>query len=148
PDQGSWHTSAAALPHARFNALTFQRFNVSFVRSLLQSASSHDAQIIPVPGCRNTFSRGEGPRLICARGDSLLTQLADVPILSIRRVPEFDCIVRIELLAPGSIRMKKPVAHNERPLRRLWPKLMYHDVFRVQAQQHVRKNRVIQYALQ
>ena len=66
----------------------------------------HHAKIIPVPRRRNTFARTIRPRLIHTRRDSLLAQLADVPILCVRHVPEFDRVIGFEIGSIERVRMK------------------------------------------
>src|SRR5262249_497372 len=79
-------------------------------------------------------------RCVRARHDSLLAQFANVPVLFVRHVPKLDRVLRIKILSLERVGMKQPVADDQRPFRRLWPELMNHDVFGMQAQQHVREN--------
>src|SRR5437764_215064 len=66
-----------------------------------------------------------------------------MPILFVGHVPEFDRVVRFEIFSTERVRMKKPVAHDQRPLRRPRPELMHHHVFRMQTEQHIWEDRII-----
>src|SRR5437773_9077601 len=105
--------------------------------------SAHLAKIIFVPDRRNTLPRRVRSRLIRARGNTLLTQLAHVPILFVGHVPKLNRVLRPEIFSTERVWMKKPIAHNQRSLWRLRPELMHHHVFGMQAEQHVREDRII-----
>src|SRR5206468_4869901 len=109
--------------------------------------SAYLAKIILVPGRRNTFPRRVRSRLIRARGNTLLTQLAHVPILFVSHVPKLNRVLRPEIFSAERVWMKKPIAHNQRPLWRLRPELMHHHIIGMQTQQHVRKDRVIKHSV-
>ena len=55
-------------------------------------------QIFAVPRRRNALARRIRARLICARCNALLAKFADMPILFVRQVPEFDRVVRVEII--------------------------------------------------
>src|SRR5206468_11912962 len=110
--------------------------------------SAYLAKIILVPGRRNTFPRRVRSRLIRARGNTLLTQLAHVPILFVSHVPKLNRVLRPEIFSAERVWMKKPIAHNQRPLWRVRPELMHHHVFGMQAEQHIREDRIIEDLLQ
>src|SRR5437773_10273700 len=104
--------------------------------------SAHLANIILVPDRRNTFPRRVRSRLIRARGNTLLTQLAYVPILFVGHVPKLNRVLRPEIFSAERVWMKKPIAHNQRPLWRLRPELMHHHVLGMQAEQRSEERRV------
>src|SRR5205823_13294426 len=62
-------------------------------------------------------------RRVCARRNSLLTQFANVPVLFVRHVPEFDRVLRFEIVLLEGVRMKKPIADNPCSLWRLRPEI-------------------------
>src|ERR1700736_2594550 len=93
-------------------AIYDRRFLILPSAFLLIVASLDEAKIIFVPRRRNFLPRRIRPRLIRARRDPLLTQLAHVPILFVRHVPEFNRVLRFEILSGERVRMKKPVAHD------------------------------------
>ena len=76
-------------------------------------ASTQVSQIFPVPGCGDTFPRRIRPRLIRAGCDALLAEFADVPILFVSHVPEFDRVLGAEIGLRESIWMKKPIAADQ-----------------------------------
>src|SRR6266487_6105356 len=67
-----------------------------------------------------------------------------MPVLPVGHVPKFDRVVRMKIDAIERFRMEEPITKDERPLRRLRPELMHHDIIRVHAQEHVRKNGIIE----
>src|SRR5438045_9770817 len=103
------------------------------------SLVTHHFQVLPIPSRRNTLARTIWAGLVSTRRDSLLAQLANVPVLLVGYVPEFDRIVGIKFGLSASdlerIRMKQPVANDQSALRRLRPELVHHDVFRMQTEQ-------------
>src|SRR5947208_16644329 len=105
--------------------------------------SAHLANIILVPDRRNTFPRRVRSRLIRARGNTLLTQLAHVPILFVAHVPKLNRVLRPEIFSAERVWMKKPIADNKRTLWRLRPELMHHYIFVMQAEPHVREEQII-----
>src|SRR5438105_6770137 len=96
------------------------------VERFLRWASAHHAQIVLIPSCGYRLPRRIRPRLIRARGDSLLAQLADVPVLFVGHIPKLDRVLGIEVFSLERIRMKKPVANDQRSLGRSEPELMQH----------------------
>src|SRR5205085_3954387 len=100
-----------------------------------------------VPRYGNRLPGAVWPRLIRARGDSLLTELAHVPILLVGHVPERDRVLRFEIVAGKGVRMEKPITHDQCSFGRLRPKLMHHHIFRMHRQEHVREDRIIKNAL-
>src|SRR5256885_13544278 len=62
-------------------------------RSRSRRILAHHAQIVVVPRRRNTFARRVRSRLVCARGNTLLAQLAHMPILFVCHVPELNGVV-------------------------------------------------------
>src|SRR6266700_6013706 len=105
---------------------------------------AHLSQIFPIPCRRDTFPRRIGSRLIRARRDALLAQLAHVPVLFVRHVPEFDRVVWMKIGTLESLRMEKPITKDARPFRRLRPELMHHDIIWMHAEQHVWENGIIE----
>ena len=132
-------SAAFLFNHCRRHAC---RYNSSLVTRHF-CESFHDSQIILIPRGWNFLPRRIWPRFIRARRDSLLAQLAHVPILFVRHVPELNRVLRFEVFSGECVRMKKPVAHNQGSFRRLRPELMHHHVFGVQREQHVRKDRIV-----
>src|SRR5262249_55489154 len=113
----------------------------------LSLACGHLPQVMFVPCSRDRFARRIRSRHIRARRDSLLTQLAHVPVLFVGQVPELDRVRWFEMFSAERVWMKKPIAHDQRFVRRLGPKLVHHHVFGMQAEKHVREDRIIEYAL-
>src|SRR6266496_5078185 len=73
-------------------------------------------QVLPVPCRGDALTRRVRPRHIRARGNALLAQFAHVPVLLVYHVPEFDCVVRFEILALKRLWMKKPITEDQCPL--------------------------------
>ena len=71
-----------------------------------EPALLHHAKIIFIPRCRNRFARRVWAWLVGLRRDSLLAQFADMPILFVRHVPEFDRIIGFEIGSIERVRMK------------------------------------------
>src|ERR1051325_10107858 len=92
--------------------------------SLLSLAELEHTQIFAVPGGGDGFARAVGTGLVRAGGDTLLAQFADVPVLFVGHVPEFNGVVGAKVWTAKCFRMKKPVAIDERAVRRLGPDLM------------------------
>src|SRR5438552_8406687 len=127
--------------NAALGQLTVRCWTLDVGRSAFSSADV--AQILPIPRRRDAFPGRVGAGLIGARRNALLTQLAHVPVLPIYHVPEFDRVLRPEVLPLKSLGVEKPIAQDQRPRWRLWLQLMYHHVVRMQTQQHVWKNGII-----
>src|SRR6267154_4797037 len=83
------------------------------------SLSPQLTQIFPIPRCWNTLASRVRPRLIRARGNALLTQLAHVPVLLVNQVPELNGIFRIKIPALECFRIKEPIAEDQCSFRRL-----------------------------
>src|SRR5436309_15831433 len=64
-------------------------------------------QVLPIPCRGDALTRRVRPRHIRARGNTLLAQFADVPVLPVDHVPEFDRVIRPEIYSVKRIRMKK-----------------------------------------
>src|SRR6266853_517749 len=128
-------------PLSRPSCLSRKMCSTDFLRqsSFSMHLQAEHAQVFAIPGSWNGFARSVRAGLIRARGDSLLAQFADMPILFVGHVPEFDGIVGMEVGPPKGLGMKEPVAIDEGAAGRLRPDLMHHDIIRVHAQKHVRK---------
>src|SRR2546430_15140944 len=68
-----------------------------------------------------------------------------MPILAISHIPEFNGILRTKVTTAKCIGMKEPIALDDGSVRTLRPELMHHHIIRVHAQQHIRKNGIIEY---
>ncbi len=78
-----------------------------------------------------------------ARRDARLRQLADVPVLPVRHVPELHGVVGAELRTRQLGGVEVPLADVDRPVRRLRPERVHHHVVGVQAEEHVGEDRVV-----
>src|SRR5204863_7600185 len=87
-------------------------------------ALTERAQILAVPGGGNGFAGRVGARLIGARRDSLLAEFADVPILPVGHVPEFDGVLGVEARVVERRWMKKPITKDQGAFGRLRPDLV------------------------
>ena len=81
-------------------------------------------------------------RPISPRSQAELHLLTDVPVLTVRQIPEGKCIVRVETRLCHRVGMKQPIAHDFRPANPAWQEHVRHHVVGVAAQQQVRQNRI------
>src|ERR1700758_2869522 len=89
------------------------------------------------------LAAGVGAGLIGARADSGLRELADGPVLTIGNVPEFNRILGLEVRLGDFGRMEMPFAGNIRTIHGTRPERVGHHVIRMQAQQQIRKDRIV-----
>ena len=74
----------------------------------------------------------------------MLTEFAHVPILAVSHVPKLHGIVGMKVRPVKGLRMEEPITQDEYTFWRLGPDLMHHDIVRMQAEEHVWENGIIE----
>src|SRR5581483_11690286 len=89
------------------------------------------------------FPRRVRTRCVRARADPQLGQFRNVPVLAVRVIPEFDCILGHEVRLSHLARIEVKLADDLGTVHRLWPKRVRHHEVRMQAEQEIGINRVV-----
>src|SRR5260370_38243156 len=76
---------------------------------------SQGPQVLPVPRGRDPLARGVGTRHVRPGGNPGVRLFADVPVLTIRLVPEPHGVVGIEARIVNRIGIEQPLAGDQRP---------------------------------
>src|SRR5712672_2988157 len=102
-------------PLSRPSCVSRKMCSTDFLRqsSFSMHLQAEHAQVFPIPGRGNGFARSVRAGLIRARSDSLLAQFADMPILFVGHVPEFNCVIGMEIRPAKCLWVKKPIAMDE-----------------------------------
>src|ERR1700694_3303653 len=102
-----------------------------------ESAKStlHRVQIILVELIQQAFLVGIRPRCVGTRFNAKLRELAHMPILTVRHIPEIHGVACVEAGLCHGLGIEQPAARDLRSVDAHWPHKMSHDIIGMQAQQ-------------
>ena len=100
---------------------------------------SQAPKVFAVEGGELALEIGVGSRGVAARGDPLLREGAELPVLAVGHVPELDRTAGGEVRLGDRLRMKEPLADDARAIRALGLGPMDKDIVGVEAEKQVGK---------